>query len=93
MGSSEEIEVWAEEEKSEVKDPGINLDSAIKRDLDGLYLEMLAGGVEGLQVGKFLTLSLEGCTKQRSIMTVQFFAEPDMDDDGWADFLGKEPKQ
>ena len=45
MGSSEEIEVWAEEEKSEVEDPGINLDSAILNGgLDGLYLEMLAYG-------------------------------------------------
>ena len=34
--------------------PGINLDSAILNGgLDGLYLEMLAFGVEGLQVGKF----------------------------------------
>ena len=72
MGSSEEISK-AEEEKSEVKDPGINLDSAILNGgLDGLYLEMLAYGVEGLQVGKFLTLSPEGYTKLRLIMTVQY---------------------
>ena len=94
MGSSEEIEVWAEEEKSEVKDPGINLDSAILNGgLDGLYLEMLAYGVEGLQVGKFpdpepRRLHKAAVNHDRAV----FFAEPDMDDEGWAEFLGKEAK-
>ena len=70
MGSSEEIEVWAEEEKSEAKDSGINLDSAILNGgLDGLYLEMLVN-------------------HERPV----FFAEPDMDDEDWAEFLGKEAR-
>tara|TARA_B100001778_G_scaffold195006_1_gene160762 strand:- start:3773 stop:4570 length:798 start_codon:yes stop_codon:yes gene_type:complete len=94
MGSSEEIEVWAEEEKSEVKDSGINLDSAILNGgLDGLYLEMLAYGVEGLQVGKFpdpepRRLHKAAVNHERPV----FFAEPDMDDEDWAEFLGKEAK-
>ncbi len=94
MGSSEEIEVWVEEEKSEVKDSGINLDSAILNGgLDGLYLEMLAYGVEGLQVGKFpdpepRRLHKAAVNHERPV----FFAEPDMDDEDWAEFLGKEAK-
>ena len=94
MGSSEEIEVWAEEEKSEVKDSGINLDSAILNGgLDGLYLEMLAYGVEGLQVGKFpdpepRRLHKAAVNHERPV----FFAEPDMDDEDWAEFLGKEAR-
>ena len=94
MGSSEEIEVWAEEEKSEAKDSGINLDSAILNGgLDGLYLEMLAYGVEGLQVGKFpdpdpRRLHKAAVNHERPV----FFAEPDMDDEDWAEFLGKEAR-
>jgi len=94
MGSSEEIDVWAEEEKAEAKDPGINLDSAILNGgLDGLYLEMLAFGVEGLQVGKFpdpepRRLHKAAVNHDRSV----FFVEPDMDDEDWAEFLGKEAK-
>jgi hypothetical protein len=94
MGSSEEPDVWKEEEKSESKDPGINLDSAILNGgLDGLYLEMLTWGVEGLQVGRFpdpepRRLHKAAMNHGRSV----FFAEPDMDDDGWADFLGREAK-
>ena len=94
MGSSEEVEVWAEEEKSEVKDPGINLDSAILNGgLDGLYLEMLAYGVEGLQVGKFpdpepRRLHKAAVNHDRPV----YFVEPDMDDEDWAEFLSKEAK-
>ena len=94
MGSSEEIEVWAEEEKSEAKDSGINLDSAILNGgLDGLYLEMLAYGVEGLQVGKFpdpepRRLHKAAVNHERPV----FFAEPDMDDEDWAELLGKEAR-
>ena len=94
MGSSEEIEVLAEEEKSEAKDSGINLDSAILNGgLDGLYLEMLAYGVEGLQVGKFpdpepRRLHKAAVNHERPV----FFAEPDMDDEDWAEFLGKEAR-
>ena len=94
MGSSEEVEVWAEEEKAEAKDSGINLDSAILNGgLDGLYLEMLAYGVEGLQVGKFpdpepRRLHKAAVTHDRPV----FFVEPDMDDEEWAEFLGKEAK-
>jgi hypothetical protein len=94
MGSSEEVDVWAEEEKAEVKDPGINLDSAILNGgLDGLYLEMLAFGVEGLQVGKFpdpepRRLHKAAVNHDRPV----FFIEPDMDDEEWAEFLGKEAK-
>ena len=94
MGSSEEIEVWAEEEKSEAKDSGINLDSTILNGgLDGLYLEMLAYGVEGLQVGKFpdpepRRLHKAAVNHERPV----FFAEPDMDDEDWAEFLGKEAR-
>ena len=94
MGSSEEIEVWAEEEKSEAKDSGINLDSAILNGgLDGLYLEMLAYGVEGLQVGNFpdpepRRLHKAAVNHERPV----FFAEPDMDDEDWAEFLGKEAR-
>ena len=94
MGSSEEVDVWAEEEKAEVKDPGINLDSAILNGgLDGLYLEMLAFGVEGLQVGKFpdpepRRLHKAAVNHGRPV----FFIEPDMDDEEWAEFLGKEAK-
>ena len=91
MGSSEEEEVWVEEEKSEVSDPGINLDSAILNGgLDGLYLEMLTW-VEGLQVGRFpdpepRRLHKAARTHDRPV----YFAEPDMDDEAWADFLSKE---
>ena len=94
MGSSEEPEVWIEEEKSESKDSGINLDSAILNGgLDGLYLEMLSWGVEDLQVGRFpdpepRRLHKAAVNHNRPI----FFAEPDMDDEGWADFLGREAK-
>jgi len=94
MGSSEEIDVWAEEEKAESKDSGINLDSAILNGgLDGLYLEMLAYGVEGLQVGKFpdpepRRLHKAAVTHERPV----FFVEPDMDDEEWAEFLGKEAR-
>ena len=93
MGSSEEPEVWDEEDKSEAKDPGINLDSAILNGgLDGLYLEMLSW-VEGLQVGKFpdpepRRLHKAAVNHDRPV----FFAEPDMDDEDWADFLGREAK-
>ena len=87
MGSSEEVDVWAEEEKAEVKDPGINLDSAILNGgLDGLYLEMLAFGVEGLQVGKFdpepRRLHKAAVNHDRPV----FFIEPDMDDEQWVEF-------
>ena len=94
IGNSEEPEVWIEEEKSEAKDSGINLDSAILNGgLDGLYLEMLAYGVEGLQVGKFpdpepRRLHKAAVNHERPV----FFAEPDMDDEDWAEFLGKEAR-
>ena len=93
MGSSEEIDVWAEEEKSEKEDPGINLDSAILNGgLDSLYLEMLTW-VEELQVGKFpdpepRRLHKAAVNHQRPV----FFAEPDMDDELWAEYLGREAK-
>ena len=93
IAASEEVEVWAEEEKSEVKDAGINLDSAILNGgLDGLYLEMLTW-VVGLQVGKFpdpepRRLHKAAVNHNRPV----FFAEPDMDDEDWAEFLGKEAK-
>lgn len=93
MGTSEEPEVWDEEDKSESEDQGINLDSAILNGgLDGLYLEMLTW-VEGLQVGKFpdpepRRLHKAAVNHDRPI----FFAEPDMDDEEWAEFLGKEAK-
>ena len=91
IGSSEEEEVWIEEEKAESSDTGINLDSAILNGgLDGLYLEMLTW-VEGIQVGKFpdpepRRLHKAALNHNRSV----FFAEPDMDDEDWAEFLGKE---
>lgn len=93
MGSSEEPDVWDEEDKSESEDSGINLDSAILNGgLDGLYLEMLTW-VEGIQVGKFpdpepRRLHKAAVNHDRSL----FFAEPDMDDEDWAEFLGKEAK-
>ena len=92
MGSSEEIDVWAEEEKSE-KRTRINLDSAILNGgLDSLYLEMLTL-VEELQVGKFpdpepRRLHKAAVNHQRPV----FFAEPDMDDELWAEYLGREAK-
>jgi len=91
LASREEEEIWAEEEKSEAKDPGINLDSAILNGgLDSLYLEMLTY-VEGLQVGKFpdpepRRLHKAARTHERPV----FFIEPGMEDDDWADFLTKE---
>ncbi len=91
MGSTEEEEVWVEEEKAELADAGINLDSAILNGgLDGLYLEMLTW-VDGIQVGKFpdpepRRLHKAALNHSRSV----FFAEPDMDDEDWAEFLGKE---
>jgi len=91
IGSSEEEEVWIEEEKAESSDAGINLDSAILNGgLDGLYLEMLTW-VDGIQVGKFpdpepRRLHKAALNHDRSV----FFAEPDMDDEDWAEFLGKE---
>jgi hypothetical protein len=94
MGSSEEEDVWIEEEKSEIKDAGINLDSAILNGgLDGLYLEMLSW-IDGLQVGRFpdpepRRLHKSAVNHNRSI----FFAEPDMDDEEWADFLEREAKE
>ena len=93
IGSSEEVEVWSEEEKAELKDPGINLDSAILGGgLDSLYLEMLTW-TEGLQVGKFpdpepRRLHKSAVNHNRSV----YFAEPDMTDESWADFLGREAK-
>ena len=93
MGSSEEIEVWTEEEKAELKDSGINLDSAILNGgLDSLYLEMLTW-VEGLQVGRFpdpepRRLHKAAVNHDRPV----FFAEPDMDDESWATYLEKEAK-
>ena len=93
MGSSEEPEVWDEEDKSESEDQGVNLDSAILNGgLDGLYLEMLTW-VDGLQVGKFpdpepRPLHKAAVNHDRPL----FFAEPDMDDEDWADFLGREAK-
>ena len=94
MASSEEEEVWSEEEKSEIKDSGINLDSAILNGgLDGLYLEMLSW-VDGILVGRFpdpepRRLHKSAINHNRSV----FFAEPDMDDEEWADFLGREAKE
>tara|TARA_B110001452_G_scaffold204187_2_gene174164 strand:- start:656 stop:1453 length:798 start_codon:yes stop_codon:yes gene_type:complete len=91
MGSSEEEEVWVEEEKAESDDAGVNLDSAILNGgLDGLYLEMLSW-VDGIQVGKFpdpepRRLHKAAAKHNRPI----FFAEPDMDDEDWAEFLGNE---
>ena len=91
LASTEEEEVWAEEEKSEAEDPGINLDSAILNGgLDSLYLEMLTW-VEGLQVGKFpdpepRRLHKAARTHERPV----FFIEPEMSDDDWAEFLEKE---
>ena len=93
IGSSEEVEVWAEEEKMELKDPGINLDSAILGGgLDSLYLEMLTW-TEGLQVGKFpdpepRRLHKSAVNHNRPV----FFAEPDMNDETWAEFLEREAK-
>ena len=93
MGSSEEVEVWAEEEKAEAEDSGINLDSAILNGgLDGLYLEMLAYGVEGLQVEDSQTQNQGDCKLTVNHDRPVYFIEPDMDDEDWADFLGKEAK-
>ena len=54
---------------------------------------MLSFGVEGLQVGRFpdpepRRLHKAAVTHDRSV----FFIEPDMDDEDWAKFLGKEAK-
>ena len=54
---------------------------------------MLAYGVEGLQVGKFpdpepRRLHKAAVNHERPV----FFAEPDMDDEDWAEFLGKEAR-
>jgi len=93
MGTTEEVEVWLEEEKSELQDSGINLDSAILNGgLDGLYLEMLTW-VEGIQVGKFpdpepRRLHKAAEKHDRPI----FFIEPDMDDERWEEILIKEAK-
>ena len=79
--------------KIEKEDPGINLDSAILNGgLDSLYLEMLTW-VEELQVGKFpdpepRRLHKAAVNHQRPV----FFAEPDMDDELWAEYLGREAK-
>ena len=93
MGSSEEIEVWAEEEKSEAKDSGINLDSAILNGgLDGLYLEMLN---MGWKVCKLVNSNPEPRRLHKAAVNHErpvFFAEPDMDDEDWAEFLGKEAR-
>ena len=91
LAAKEEEEIWAEEEKSEAEDPGINLDSTILNGgLDSLYLEMLTW-VEGLQVGRFPNpeprrLHKAAKTHNRPV----FFVEPEMNDEDWADFLTKE---
>ena len=91
--TSEEPEVWAEEEKAEKEDSGVNLDSAILGGgIDSYYLEMLTY-VEGLQVGRFpdpepRRLQRNAQTHSRPV----YFAEPDLDDEEWVKHLEKEAK-
>ena len=92
--TSEEPEIWIEEEKAEVEDSGINLDSVILNGgIDGLFAEMMTY-VDDLQTGRFpdpepRRLHRAALTHQRPI----FFAEPEMDDDDWAEHLEKEAKE
>jgi len=91
--TSEEPEVWAEEEKAEKEDAGVNLDSAILGGgIDSFYLEMLSY-VEDLQVGRFpdpepRRLHRNAQTHSRPI----YFAEPDLDDEDWVKHIEKEVK-
>jgi hypothetical protein len=92
--TSEEPEIWIEEEKAEAEDSGINIDSAILGGgIDGLFLEIMTY-VDGLQTGRFpdpepRRLHRAALTHERPI----FFAEPDLDDEDWADHLEKEAKE
>ena len=91
--TSEEPEIWLEEEKAEKEDAGINLDSAILGGgLDAFYLEMLTY-VEDLPVGRFpdpepRRLQRNAQTHSRPV----YFAEPDLDDEEWVEHLEKEAK-
>ena len=75
MGSSEEIEVWMEEEKAEAEDSGINLDSAILNGgLDGLYQRCYRSGWKGYKLEDSQIPNLGDFTKQQLLMTVQYFS-------------------
>ncbi|MDP6863851.1 MAG: hypothetical protein QGG96_00370 [Candidatus Poseidoniaceae archaeon] len=92
--TAEEPEIWIEEEKAEAEDSGINLDSVmLNGGIDGLFAEMMTY-VDDLQTGRFpdpepRRLHRAALTHERPI----FFAEPEMDDEDWADHLEKEAKE
>jgi len=89
--SSVEIEVWDEEEKYELEDPGVNLQSALLGGgITGIYLDELLE-VKGLQVGRFpdpepRRLHRAAAANGRPV----FFAEPDLDDLQWVDHISAE---
>jgi len=92
--SSVEIEVWDEEEKYELEDPGVNLQSALLGGgITGIYLDELLA-IKELQVGRFpdpepRRLYRAAVANGRPV----FFAEPDLDDSQWADHITAEAKE
>ena len=92
--SSDEVEIWEEEEKYELEDPGVNLQSALLGGgITGIYLDELLE-ITDLQVGRFpdpepRRLHRAAVANDRPV----FFAEPDLDDELWVEHITAEAKE